>query len=167
MAIERSVINYNSELQNYLQELMLSRKIPGVQIAVVKNCELIYSRCIGFADLENKIPMFQNFIFSINSIAKAFTGVAIMQLVEEGLLDLLSKLSNFLDDLPGAWGKISIRHLAALNSGLPGVMTVSQDGGVGLIGDGSESAAWLMAYERRSLLNQAQNSIIPKQTMRC
>jgi CubicO group peptidase (beta-lactamase class C family) len=147
MGIERSAISDDSELQIYLQELMKTRKIPGAQIAVVKNCELVYSSFLGYADLENKIPVSRHSVFSINSIAKAFTGVAIMQLVEEGLLDLSGKLSSYLDDLPEAWGGISIRQLAALTSGLPDVMTVSQDGGVGLIGDGSDSAAWLMAYE--------------------
>ncbi|MEB2647782.1 serine hydrolase domain-containing protein [Pseudomonas canadensis] len=147
MGIERSAISDDANLQIYLHELMRTRKIPGAQIAVVKNREIVYSNSIGYADLEHKVPVSQNSVFSINSIAKAFTGVAIMQLVEEGLLDLSSKLSSYLDDLPGAWGKISIRQLAALTSGLPDVMTVSLDGSIGLIGDGSEDAAWLMAYE--------------------
>ncbi|WPN25848.1 serine hydrolase domain-containing protein [Pseudomonas marginalis] len=147
MSVERLAINDDSELQTYLQGLMRSRKIPGVQIVVIKNREIVYSESLGYADLENKIPVSESSVFSINSIAKAFTGVALMQLVEEGLLDLSKEVSIYLDDLPEAWRGISIRQLAALTSGLPDVMTVSPDGSVGLIGDGTDSAAWLMAYE--------------------
>ncbi|AVE03775.1 serine hydrolase [Pseudomonas palleroniana] len=147
MSVERLVVNDDSELQIYLQGLMRDRKIPGAQIVVIKNREIVYSNSLGYADLENKILVSQDSVFSINSIAKAFTGVAVMQLVEEGLLDLSSEVSNYLDDLPKAWQGISIRQLAALTSGLPDVMTVGMDGSVGLIGDGTDSSAWLMAYE--------------------
>jgi CubicO group peptidase (beta-lactamase class C family) len=58
-------------------------------------------------------------VFTINSIAKAFTGVAIMQLLEAGQLDIAAPASRYLDGLPAAWKAVTLQHLLTHTSGLP------------------------------------------------
>lgn len=65
----------------------------------------------GIANLENSIEATNESIFSINSITKAFTGVAVMQLAEEGKLKITDPLSLYIDSLPVSWQKISLQQV--------------------------------------------------------
>ena len=136
----------SGKLREYLSRLMAERSIPGLQVAVVQNEKIILLDTLGLANLEHQVPATHKSVFSINSMAKAFTGVALMQLVESGQLDLSAPLSRYLDELPETWRPITIRQLATLTSGLPEIMVYTADNSVALIGDGSEEGAWNTAY---------------------
>lgn len=56
--------------------------------------------------------------FAYRSITKSFVGTVVLQLVQEGALDLDAPLSNYLDDIPGG-EEITLRQLGAMRSGLP------------------------------------------------
>src|SRR3546814_9435299 len=53
------------------------------------------------------VPVIRESIFSVNSMSKAFTGIAVMQLVEDGKLDLAAPISHYLD---GQIGRASCRE---------------------------------------------------------
>lgn len=76
----------------------------------------------GFADLENKIRLQPDHIFSLGSIGKMYTAVAVLKLAEEGRLRLHDKISLYLSEeiiANLANGKlITIRHLLGNTSGL-------------------------------------------------
>ncbi|WP_221444688.1 serine hydrolase domain-containing protein [Caulobacter sp. YL-Caulobacter] len=93
--------------------------IPGLQIAVVKDGKIVMSRAYGVADLAKQTPATPNTVFTINSITKAFTGVAAMREVEAGRLDLSKPIGSYVADLPEAWRGIEVRRLLSHNSGLP------------------------------------------------
>lgn len=139
----------SGKLREYLRGLMAERSIPGLQVAVVRNDKIELLDTLGVANLEHQVPATHKSVFSINSMAKAFTGVAVMQLVESGQLDLSAPLSRYLDNLPETWGSIRVRQLATLTSGLPEIMVYTADSSVALIGDGSEEGAWKAAYAAR------------------
>ncbi|GAB3025327.1 serine hydrolase [Spirosoma pulveris] len=111
-------------LDKFLRGQMGQLKIPGMQVAVVQHGHLVFSRSYGFANLQDSIPVTSRSIFAINSCTKAFTGVAIMQLVEEGKVDLGAPVSRYLDGLPATWQTITIRQLMTHVSGLPDVLRV-------------------------------------------
>jgi hypothetical protein len=67
---------------------MEERRVPGMQVAVVREEEIVTLEALGVANLEHRVSVTHHSIFSINSMAKAFTGVALMQLVEAGRLGL-------------------------------------------------------------------------------
>jgi CubicO group peptidase (beta-lactamase class C family) len=134
------------KLRDYLLKLMTQRSIPGLQVAVVRNERIELLDALGLANLEHQVPATHKSVFSINSMAKAFTGVALMQLVEESQLDLAAPISSYLDNLPETWRPITVRQLATLTSGLPEIMVYTADSSVALIGDGSEEGAWKAAY---------------------
>lgn len=86
-------------------------------VALSKNGEIIYQNSIGFSDLENQVRNTENTKFRIGSISKTFTAAIIMQLVEEGKLQLDTKLSAFYPGVPNA-SEISIEDLLRHQSGL-------------------------------------------------
>ncbi len=62
--------------------------IPNAQIAVARDGETVYQASIGLADVERKVPLKDDAVFRIYSMTKPVTSVALMTLVEEGLIAL-------------------------------------------------------------------------------
>jgi CubicO group peptidase (beta-lactamase class C family) len=122
-------------LEGLLRCLMQERRIPGLQVAVVQHGRVVVLKSLGIANLQDSIPVNNQTIFAINSCTKAFTGVAIVQLVEEGKVELAAPVSRYLDDLPAAWQPVTIRQLLTHVSGLPDVLRVLTPGS-------NEAAAW-------------------------
>lgn len=67
---------------------MKERWITGLQLAVVQHGKIALLRSYGLANVQDSLPVTNRSIFPIYSCTKAFTGLAIMQLVEEGKVDL-------------------------------------------------------------------------------
>jgi len=106
----------------FLAEKMSEHNIPGLQFSIVKNQKIVKSGSFGIANIEDGIPVDQDTVFAINSMTKAFTGVALMQLVEQRKLDLNATISAFVPNLPPSWQTVTIKELAAHTSGLPDVL---------------------------------------------
>ena len=137
-AVSASTLGETNQLaRELIQRTMKEQRIPGLQIAVIKDDRVILSEAYGLANVENHVPATSTTLFPINSATKTFTGVAMMQLVEAGLVDLDAPVSRYLDDLPEAWRAIRIRQLLGHTSGLPDIVDQK-----GLIGGGSEPDAW-------------------------
>ncbi|MEO5935046.1 MAG: serine hydrolase domain-containing protein [Duganella sp.] len=127
----------NQLARQSIQRTMKEQRIPGLQIAIIKDGQIVLSESYGLANVENRVPATRTTLFPINSATKTFTGVAMMQLVEAGLVDLDAPVSRYLDELPEAWRGIRIRQLLGHTSGLPDIVDQK-----GLIGGGSEQDAW-------------------------
>lgn len=123
-----------------LKREMRERRIPGLQAAVVHHGKIVLLRSFGIANVQNSIPVGNRSVFAINSCTKAFTGVAIMQLVEQGTLDLSAPVSRYLEGLPDTWQLVTIRQLLTHVSGLPNILQNQSTGK--LVGEGGEDAAW-------------------------
>lgn len=116
--------------------------IPGAQLAVVQHGKIVLLRSYGYANLADSIPVKNDTRFSINSCTKAFTGVAMTQLIEEGIIDLSAPVSRYLDSLPDAWKPVTIRQLLTHVSGLPDVLQL-MDPNTGALGAlKTEAATW-------------------------
>lgn len=135
--VQRSLLTANAEARAFMREQMATKHIPGAQIAVVQHGHIILLEAFGIANLEHRVAVTEDTVFPINSATKSFTGVAAMQLVEAGKLDLDAPISRYLEDLPATWQNIRVRQLLAHTSGLPDII-----GRTGLIGDGTEEGAW-------------------------
>lgn len=133
------------EIDNFLRGEMVKRKIPGLQLAVVKNGKIVKTASYGLANIQDVIAVDDDTVFSINSITKAFTGVAVMQLVEQGKLEVSAKISKYLPDLPVEWKNITVKQLLTHTSGLPDIM--NSNNGQLLSNDGAE-ASWQMVKQQ-------------------
>lgn len=71
-------------------------RIPALSVGIIHNGKLVYKRGFGFADIELPESATPNTSYRIASISKTFTTVAIMQLVEQGKLNLDDKILKHL-----------------------------------------------------------------------
>ncbi len=71
-------------------------RIPALSVGIIHNGKLVYKRGFGFADVESRESATSNTCYRIASISKTFTSVAIMQLVEQGKLNLDDKIQKHL-----------------------------------------------------------------------
>lgn len=88
-------------------------------VLVAKDDKIIYQRSFGFTDGTKQTALNKKSIFNIGSIAKEFNAVAVMILVERGLLDLDDPISKFNLGLPKWSEKVTTRHLINYASGIP------------------------------------------------
>ncbi|NQZ05952.1 MAG: serine hydrolase [Algicola sp.] len=107
------------EIDDFIQATMAQKKIPGMQLAVVRNNEIIKTASYGVSNLQHSVAVHKGTVFPIASMTKGFIGVAIMQLVEQGKIDLSGQISSYLPDLPEQWQKVTVRQLLTHTSGLP------------------------------------------------
>jgi CubicO group peptidase (beta-lactamase class C family) len=94
----------------------------SVIAGLTRNLDLEFSK--GYADFERKIPLQNNSVFHLASIAKLFVGIAIMQLVETGKLSLEDKLATVLPEFrmdDERASEITIKQLLSHTSGMPDV----------------------------------------------
>lgn len=120
-ALSNSIHSQSDEVDLAIKELMQKNKIVGLQLAVIKNNKIVKKNHYGLASIQDSIPVDNKTVFSINSMAKAFTGVAIMQLVEKGKLKLEDPISKYLDSLPNSWKNITVKQIATHTSGVPDI----------------------------------------------
>jgi CubicO group peptidase (beta-lactamase class C family) len=90
----------------------------GATALVARKGQIIYKKAFGMANLEYNIPMQVDNIFRIGSITKQFTAVAILQLMEQGKLNLQDSINKFIPDYPTQGHKITIEHLLTHTSGI-------------------------------------------------
>ncbi len=72
--------------------------IPGVVVLVARDGKVAYLQALGYQDREKSIPMKADAIFPIASMTKPITSVAVMTLAEEGKIDLLAPVSQYLPE---------------------------------------------------------------------
>lgn len=113
-----------AELEGFLDELLLSQMeenhIPGAAVAVVRDGQVLLAKGYGYADLENGIPVDPELtVFRIGSSGKVFTWTAVMQLVEQGRLDLGADINTYLDfRIPDTYPQpITLEHLLTHTAG--------------------------------------------------
>ena len=131
--------NEDKKLLDYLGKEMKEQKIPGLQVAIIKNNKIILSESLGLANVPFSVDTNDKTIFSINSIAKVFAATAIMQLVEKDKFNISDPISDHLDGLPEKWSEITIKQLLSHTSGLPDIEDPI-DGE--LIGGKGQDSAW-------------------------
>lgn len=108
------------QFSRLLEDLRRDLKIPGLSAAIVKDENVLWSEGFGYADLENKIKATPETSYYLASLTKTFASTIVLQLVEQGKLDLDAPISTFgiRTNSPGV---ITVRHLLSHTSeGQPG-----------------------------------------------
>jgi CubicO group peptidase (beta-lactamase class C family) len=85
------------QLSVVIQKEIDAGEIAGAAIRVIHNNEVFYQDELGFADIENKIPIQQDTIYRMFSMSKPVTAVATMILYERGQINLLAPVSDYLE----------------------------------------------------------------------
>ena len=109
--------SFNKEkLDTYFSTLEKNNKFSG-SVAITQDNKLIYTRSIGYSDIENKIQNSDKTKYRIGSISKTFTAVLILKSFEEGKLKPDDKLSLFFPQIKNA-EQITISQLLQHRSGI-------------------------------------------------
>src|SRR5215217_40897 len=113
-----------AELEAFLDEELGSEMekhhIAGAAVSVVKDGKLFFAKGYGDADLEKGIPVDpEQTVFRIGSVGKVFTWTAVMQLAEQGKLDLDEDINTYLDfRIPDTYPQpITLKDLMTHTSG--------------------------------------------------
>lgn len=130
---------YADETDDLIKKIMAERNIPGLQLAIVKNGKIIKSKGYGLSNIQHSVKVTNETVFPINSMTKLFTGVAVMQLVEQKKLSIDDEIGQHLPELPTSWHHITIKQLFAHTSGLPHILSGRN---VDLIANNIPEAAW-------------------------
>jgi len=97
--------------------------IPGISVAIGIGDSIAWAGTTGFNDVLRRIPVHVNDRFGVGSITKTFVATVILQLVEEGKLDLDKTPQDYLDlkiirEVPNT-DTATLRHLLNHQSGIP------------------------------------------------
>jgi CubicO group peptidase (beta-lactamase class C family) len=117
-------------LDGVINTQLRAHNLAGVTLSVVKNGQLYFAKGYGFADVAKKIPVdADKTLFRPGSTSKLFTWIAVMQLVEQGKLDLDADVNQYLTQfkLPTTQpNPVTLRNLLTHTPGL-------EDGGLGYL----------------------------------
>ena len=119
--------------------------IPGAVVVVVKDGQILAQKGYGYADVDKRTPVDPaTTLFRPGSVSKLVTWTAVMQLVEQGKLDLDADINKYLDfKVPGRDGKaITMRHIMTHTTGMEEIVR-------GLITSDTKDALALDAYLKR------------------
>jgi CubicO group peptidase (beta-lactamase class C family) len=118
---DSSVSRVLAYLEAAAEEHRREEDTPGIVIAAVTRDSLLGIRAVGVADLGTRAPMPADGRFLAGSISKAFTAVALLQLQEEGAVDVHRPLANYLPwfRMRSAGGPITVEQLLTHTAGLP------------------------------------------------
>src|ERR1043166_3213914 len=118
-----------ADLEAFLDALIPSqlqnRNIAGAVVSVVKDGQVLLAKGYGYADFATKKPVVADqTLFRPGSISKLFTGIAVMQLVEQGKLDLDRDVKEYLDfELPRNFPEpITLRRVLTHTAGFEEVL---------------------------------------------
>jgi CubicO group peptidase (beta-lactamase class C family) len=103
--------------------------IPAVTVSVVKDGQVIFAKGYGYADLAQGTPVDPDTsLFRIGSTSKLFTWLAVMQLYEQGKVDLDADVNSYLEfTIPATYEKaITLRHILSHTAGF-------EEGGLGYL----------------------------------
>ncbi len=107
-------------LDNLLGREMKDYHVAGAAVSVVQDGKLFFDKGYGYADLEKSIPVDpEQTMFRIGSVTKLFTWTSVMQLAEQGKLDLDADINTYLDfHIPDTYPQpITLKHLLAHTAG--------------------------------------------------
>ena len=113
------------EVSQIVSKMGDNGQFSGAVLIAIKG-DIIYKNAVGYANLEDSIPNTLNTKFRIASFTKPFTVMLILQLVEDGKLELDGKLINYLPEFPKEKGEnITIHQLLTHTAGITGESRIS------------------------------------------
>jgi CubicO group peptidase (beta-lactamase class C family) len=106
-------------IDSLINEQNFKENEPGVAVLVLENGQIIYENQIGYANINQRIPLSENTLFNFASITKQFTAFCILKLELEGKLSRKDSIQTYLPELPYFGETITIENLLAHTSGMP------------------------------------------------
>jgi serine beta-lactamase-like protein LACTB len=110
------------ELERLIKHEVDDKSLPALSIALVDDQKVVWAAGFGFQDRAGKIPATAETVYRVGSVSKLFTDVAVMQLVEEGKIDIDAPVAKYVPEFKPAYQpgekEITLRMLMTHRSGL-------------------------------------------------
>src|SRR5262249_9638179 len=128
-----------AEIDATLTRLMRAAEVTGAGIAILNHGAVAYAKAYGFRDKEKKLPLTEDSVLGAASFTKVAFTYLVMQLVDEGILDLDKPVQQYLPEpLPDfpeyrdladdpRYRKITARMLLSHTSGFPNFRWLNDD----------------------------------------
>jgi CubicO group peptidase (beta-lactamase class C family) len=107
-----------AEARAFVDSLRAARSLPGMAVTVTRAGRIVMSEGFGLANRERGLAATPNTKFRVGSVSKLFTAVALMRLVEEGVVALGAPLRLYIDPYPPHWPDMTLRQLAGHVAGI-------------------------------------------------
>lgn len=112
-----------ADLQHRLDRLIARHRVPGASLAILADGE-VTTAASGVVNLDTGVKATAESVFQIGSITKPYTATLVMQLVDEGRLDLDAPIVEYLPEFTvadaGTAKSVTMRHLLTHTSGIEG-----------------------------------------------
>jgi len=107
-------------LDQFIEQKMKVANVPGMAVAVTDREKLLRVSTYGFADVAAQSPITPEMLFEIGSISKSFTSITLLQLREEGRLDLHEPVTRHLPwfEVQSRYESITLHHLMSHTAGI-------------------------------------------------
>lgn len=96
--------------EEFVKTQMQADQMTGLSVAFMKD-DLVWAKGYGFADLENQVPATEKSAYRLASVTKPMTATAIMQLVEQGKIDLDAEVQTYVPYFPRKPWPVTVRQL--------------------------------------------------------
>ena len=119
-ALTTKVANFHQaeEHARAIAKEWLARGIPGATLAVAVDGQIVYAEGFGFADVEQRVPVWPTTKFRIASDSKPLTAAGLMLLVEQGKIDLDAPVQKYVPSFPDKGAVITARLLSGHLAGI-------------------------------------------------
>lgn len=116
---------YRATLTAFFDTMLLNRNFNG-GILIAKGGNILYESYIGYSDLQKRTDTITpHTVFHLASTSKPFTGVAVMKLVEQGMIGLDDDIIKYFSGFP--YSGVTVRHLLTHRSGMPNYLYFMDD----------------------------------------
>jgi len=110
------------KIDTMLEHAMQTDQVPGLAIGIIQNKHMVYAKGFGVTETGSNHAVTSQTVFQLGSDSKMMVGIAVMQLVERGKIDLDAPVTRYLPYFRLAdprYKAITLRHLLSHRAGLP------------------------------------------------
>ena len=109
----------NQPIHNIIKKNATKYGIPAQAVVVLHNSEAIQRHYLGTTAVDGGSPVNAETVFPVFSVSKLFAATLLLQLAEEGKVELNAPASHYVADLPTSWHSITVKQFLNHVSGIP------------------------------------------------
>ena len=114
--VDKSISDINERLDHYLELELQDNQFPGIQYVVFDKDKILYEYAGGYAKVEAREKMNSNSLLNVFSTTKVITAIALLQLAQEGKIELSDKVVKYFPQLP--YKDVTIMQVLSHSSGI-------------------------------------------------
>ena len=120
-----------AEISQAIQKEISEKNVPGAEVAIIRDGELVYAKAFGVRSLEDPVAVQADTLFRLGSTTKMLTSLAALDAAARGEIDLDKPVANYLSDIDPVLGKVTMRqllsHTAGMREASPSVVSNDDD----------------------------------------